>query len=72
MPVSPKKLRLSKWTAVQPQHREKHFLVVEVVEPETEGGAITDIVLEAVHSRRRQTLPWRALDDAAQWRQGWC
>ena len=33
-PPSAKKLLLSKWTAVTPVNREKHFLVVKVVEPE--------------------------------------
>ena len=69
--LSPQKLRLSKWTAVTPLNKEKHFMVVELVEPAQEGGAIVAVVLEAVHSRRRQTMPWRELSDAANWRQGW-
>ena len=69
--LSPQKLRLSKWTAVVPRNKEKHFMVVELVEPVREGGAVEEIVLEAVHSRRRQTMPWRELVDAANWRQGW-
>lgn len=32
--INPKKLRLSKWTAVNPQEKEKHFLVTKVVDPE--------------------------------------
>jgi tryptophan-rich hypothetical protein len=28
--LNPRKLLLSKWTAVQPQNREKHFLVSEL------------------------------------------
>ena len=69
--LSPQKLKLSKWTAVKPVNKEKHFMVVEVVEPAVEGAPVVDIVLEAVHSRRRQTMPWRELADAAQWLQGW-
>ena len=69
--LSPRKLRLSKWTAVAPRNKEKHFMVVELVEPAREGGAVVEIVLEAVHTRRRQTMPWRELTDAASWRQGW-
>ena len=69
--LSPQKLRLSKWTAVAPSNKEKHFMVVELIEPAQEGGAVVEIVLEAVHSRRRQTMPWRELADAANWRQGW-
>lgn len=69
--LSPQKLRLSKWTAVTPVNKEKHFMVVEVVRPSEDGAAVVDIVLEAVHSRRRQIMPWRALADDANWRQGW-
>ena len=32
--INPKKLRLSKWTAVNPQEKEKHFLVTKVIDPE--------------------------------------
>jgi tryptophan-rich hypothetical protein len=56
---------------VQPVRREKHFLVVEVVEPVPGTGPIVEVVLEAVLSRRRHTLPWRALTDRSVWRQGW-
>lgn len=33
-PVHPKKLLLTKWTAVQPVARQKHFVVTKVIEPE--------------------------------------
>ena len=69
--LSPQKLRLSKWTAVAPRNKEKHFMVVELVEPVREGGAVDEIVLEAVYSRRRQTMAWRELADAGKWRRGW-
>ena len=32
--INPKKLRLSKWTAVNPKEKEKHFLVTKVIDPE--------------------------------------
>ncbi|MFM6921870.1 MAG: TIGR02450 family Trp-rich protein, partial [Polynucleobacter victoriensis] len=32
--IHPKKLLLTKWTAVHPINKEKHFLVVKVIEPE--------------------------------------
>ena len=69
--LSPQKLKLSKWTAVTPANKEKHFMVVELVQPAKEGDPVIGIVLEAVHSRRRQTMPWRELTDGAKWRQGW-
>ncbi len=69
--VSPKKLLLSKWTAVTPQHKEKHFVVVRVVEPEPPDVRIETVELEAIHSRRSFTLTWRELTDAGRWRRGW-
>lgn len=51
-PLSPKKLLLSKWTAVQPLNREKHFVVVRVIEPEPPAVSIAQVELEAVHSGR--------------------
>ena len=70
-PLSPKKLLRSKWTAVTPQDREKHFIVVHVVAPTTDGEPVREVQLEAVHSGRITTLAWRTLTDAGQWRQGW-
>lgn len=69
--VNPKKLLHSKWTAVTPVNKEKHFIVTAVLEPAPEGAAPEWIELEAVHSKRAQRLPWRALRDGAQWRCGW-
>lgn len=69
--LSPKKLLLSKWTAVQPFNREKHFVVVRVIEPEPPAMRIEQIELEAVHSGRVRQLDWRDLTDPQVWRQGW-
>jgi tryptophan-rich hypothetical protein len=68
--VQSKKLLHSKWTAVTPSRREKHFLVTSVIDDEK--GNPVSCVLEAVHSGRQRTLAWRELKDAAIWRTGWC
>ena len=70
-PLSPKKLLLSKWTAVTPQHKERHFIVTRVVLPEPPATRIEQVELEAVHSKRSMVLHWRALTDSAVWRRGW-
>ena len=70
-PLSPKKLLLTKWTAVAPRHKEKHFVVIRVVEPDPPEVRIDQVELEAVHSKRTFVLHWRELTDASQWRQGW-
>lgn len=70
-PLNANKLLHSKWTAAVPVDKEKHFIVIKVVEPESPGAAVTQVQLQAVHTQRVQNLPWRALQDASVWRQGW-
>lgn len=70
-PLSPKKLLLSKWTAVVPVDRQKHFVVTRVVEPDPPAAPVEWVEMEAVHSTRVVVLPWRELTDATRWRQGW-
>jgi tryptophan-rich hypothetical protein len=70
-PLSPKKLLLTKWTAVTPRSREKHFVVLRVIEPEPPSERFEQIELEAVHSKQVYLLHWRELTDASVWRQGW-
>ncbi len=69
--LSPKKLLQSKWTAVEPRKREKHFLVVQIVEPAFTGAPIEHVEIEAVHSKRTAVIDWRELADAKRWHQGW-
>ncbi|MBC7939634.1 MAG: TIGR02450 family Trp-rich protein [Chitinophagaceae bacterium] len=69
--LSPKKLLLSKWTAVTPLHKEKHFVVIRVIEPELPDVRIDQVEVEAIHSRRTFLVHWRELTDTAEWRQGW-
>lgn len=69
--LSPKKLLLTKWTAVQPSRKEKHFLVAEVIAPEPPEGPLEWVELEAVLSKSRYRIAWRELKNADIWRQGW-
>lgn len=69
--LSPKKLLHSKWTAVVPHNKEKHFIVTQVIMPDEVGAAIEWIELEAVHSRRSQRMHWRDLTTCERWVQGW-
>ena len=70
-PLNPKQLLHSKWTAVQPRNKERHFLVTGLVEPEPPGSPVVSIELEAVHSKKVRVMPWRELTNAAQWKRGW-
>ena len=67
--LNPKKLLDSKWTAVSPTNREKHFLVTEV--EFDEDGVITHCLIEAVLTRRSTTIDWRTLKNSDQWMNGW-
>ena len=67
--INPEKLLLSKWTAVQPQSKEKHFLVTGVIRNEQQ--IVVVCVLEAVINHREYELDWRLLKDADVWLPGW-
>jgi tryptophan-rich hypothetical protein len=67
--VSPKKLKHSKWTAVTPNNKEKHFVITEV-EFNEEGKVIT-CEIEAIKSLRTHEIDWQQLKDTSIWRQGW-
>ena len=70
-PLHPKKLLLTKWTAVTPISKNKHFLVARVIQPELPAVVIEWVELEAVYSKAVMRIDWRELRDATQWRQGW-
>jgi len=69
--ITPKKLLLSKWTAVQPIAKQKHFLVSKVILPEEPEQAIEFIEIEAVYSKKTSQIPWRDLTNSEKWVQGW-
>lgn len=71
MHLSVTKLVRSKWTACVPRNKEKHFLVIALVQPETPEAPIEQVTMEAVYSGRRFEMAWRALYDQACWHQGW-
>lgn len=67
--LNPRKLLLSKWTAAQPQNRERHFLVTELIRDEEDN--ILGVELQAVLTQRSQQLDWRQLQDSERWLQDW-
>ena len=70
-PLHPKKLLLTKWTAVKPVSRNKNFLVSKVIVPEPPELVIEWVELEAVYSKAVTRINWRELRDETLWRQGW-
>jgi tryptophan-rich hypothetical protein len=69
--LTPRKLLQSKWTAVVPQGRQKHFVVVRLIERDSPTLPLEHVEIEAVHSKRRRIIEWRELRDPARWHQGW-
>ena len=67
----PKKLLLSKWTALQPVAKDKHFLVARVIKPDLPATRIDEVEIEALRSRAVRRIDWRDLRDDTRWRQGW-
>jgi tryptophan-rich hypothetical protein len=70
-PLNPKKLLSSKWTAVTPVKKQKHFLVSRVIQPELPTQPIELVAIESVFSKATQVIPWRDLQNDLLWRQGW-
>ncbi|WP_083001522.1 TIGR02450 family Trp-rich protein [Halomonas sp. GT] len=67
--INPNKLHNSKWTAVQPHHKEKHFIVTKLRRNEEEQ--VVEVIIEAIHSNRETILAWQDLKDASIWKMGW-
>ena len=69
-PVNRKKLPSSKWTAVLPVDREKHFIVLDWVRDD-DGTPTDHLVIEAVLTNRVREVHWRELENSQSWWVGW-
>ncbi|MCK6264717.1 TIGR02450 family Trp-rich protein [Vibrio sp. ZSDE26] len=67
--INPQKLLYSKWTATNPNNREKHFLISEV--EFNEDGSVILCKLEAVITHNEYLIDWPDLKDKTKWLQGW-
>ena len=67
--INPKKLPNSKWTAVTPKNREKHFIISKV--EFDEEGLVESCTLEAILSKRTESIDWTELKNEELWIQGW-
>lgn len=66
---NPNKLSGSKWTAVTPSNKEKHFMVTKTLKNESEK--IIGCELLAVHSNNIYHIDWQELKLSDKWLQGW-
>ena len=67
--INPRKLLNSKWTAVKPGGKEKHFIITEI--KFDDEGVVTSCLIEAVISNRTLPIHWQDLKNQGQWIQGW-
>ncbi|EED33716.1 tryptophan-rich conserved hypothetical protein [gamma proteobacterium NOR5-3] len=67
--INPKKLLNSKWSAVNPANKEKHFIVSEV--EYDEDGVVVSCCIEAVLSKRSVAIDWQELKNEGTWVYGW-
>ena len=67
--INPKKLLNSKWTAVTPSNKEKHFVVIDI-EFDEENNVIS-CSIEAVMTKRSLAIDWQDLKDDTDWVHGW-
>jgi tryptophan-rich hypothetical protein len=68
--INPKKLLNSKWTAVTPINKEKHFIISKMQFDE-EGIVVVECSIEAVMSKRTMMINWLDLKHESHWLQGW-
>ncbi|MDX1573594.1 MAG: TIGR02450 family Trp-rich protein [Methylophaga sp.] len=62
----PDKLLHSKWTAISPQDKERHFIVIKITDKKNRHCQ-----LEAVLTKQRHIIDWQSLRDESQWLMGW-
>ncbi len=67
--INPRKLLNSKWTAVTPVRKEKHFMVTEV--EIDEEGIVVMCSVEALMSKRSISINWHDLKNDSKWVHGW-
>ena len=67
--INPKKLLLSKWTAVEPKQKERHFIVTQLIRAENKD--IIACELEAVINNHLYETDLHSLKDSSFWLMGW-
>lgn len=67
--ISHKSLLHSKWTKVDVQNKEKHFVIIKVAYDEEQR--VTECIIEAVMSRNQYEINWYDLKNSQCWIVGW-
>ena len=66
---SSKKLLHSKWTKIESNNKEKHFIVTEI--KFGEKGEVYECIIEAVISKKSKNIDLIELKNDRIWTQGW-
>jgi len=69
--INRKKLLNSKWTAVRPQKKEKHFIVTKVKLNEEDPQIIDYIVITSAFTNNSYQIDYKDLQNDEVWLQGW-
>jgi tryptophan-rich hypothetical protein len=67
--VSPKTLLHSKWTKMQVDKKEKHFVITQVTFDDDQR--VIECIIEAVISNNEYMINWRDLKNSLLWKAGW-
>ena len=67
--INPNKLLMSKWTAVEVKHKQRHFIVSNLHRGDDE--TLITCKLEAVINKTIYLIDWRQLQDPGCWIMGW-
>ena len=67
--INNKKLLNTKWTAIKPVGKERHFIVTEL--KFDENNNVTHCLIEAVISNQPKLINWIELKSSLDWLQGW-
>ncbi|MBS3952523.1 MAG: TIGR02450 family Trp-rich protein [Methylomicrobium sp.] len=68
--INPEKQLMTKWTAVEPKRKERHFIVTKLI-CLTDEIFVVACVLEAVINKNNYEMDWRELKDTKVWKTGW-
>lgn len=60
---------LSKWTAIEPKNKERHFIITELIKDDEEN--IIACQLQAVINKNHYEMDWNELKDSKTWLMGW-
>ena len=67
--LSPKSLLHSKWTKLEVDNKEKHFVITSVEFDDEQR--VVECIIQAVINKAEYNIAWRDLKNTLAWRVGW-